>query len=416
MVPFVYFFGNLGKGLTQYPGDDSAEIFKDVINQDENVEQVVVRRKGNLLYYCYLRRVTDDDHRTFGICIAYNMVCCNIQYFFEMCSNMFEDIVEKGVVLKINNKGETCVDTANLLSEKNELDERCRVLESQFQKAQFVNLPPVNLGVSNRLVSRQSLEGNNDDIKKALSQYSQVYIVRKNRELLRVSAASLLIERQSNEIKNLLSQLTQLKAKQKNLTWVIILSVLLLVIVTIAYFIGNSLHNDLDDTLEQLADTTRQLNYTRHQLEDTCMCLSTTRLQLYESNALAEKRYWEIDALSYEKQQLTDSINNLKSFHYKRELDILREDKPFHVLESSFYWSSGELKIYYYSTSDKGKYISTEVRLSRNDSIVYTDYTYRYIYSGVNQFTLYLSKYLDSGKYYKFLFFVDDKFIGGVRH
>ena len=415
MVPLVYFFGNLGKGLTQYPGDDSAEIFKEVAKQDENVEQVVVRRKGNLLYYCYLRRIT-DDHQTFGICIAYNKVCRNMRSFFELCSSAFEDLVEKGIVLKINNKGEIRIDTTNLVLEKNELDERCRGLENQFQKGQFAELPPVDLGVSNRLVSRQSLEGDDKDIIKALSHYSQIYIVRENKELLRVSAASSLIERQSTEIKNLSSQLAKYKAKQKNLTWVIILSVLLFIIVSIAYFIGNSLHNDLDDTLEQLTDTTKQLNYTRHQLKDTCMCLNVTRLQLYESNALAEKRYWEIDALSYEKQQLVDSINNLKAFYNKRELNILREDKPFHVLESKFYWSSGELKVYYYSAADIGKYISTEVRLSSNDSLVYTDYSYKYIYSGVNQFTLYLSKYLDSAKYYKFLFFVDDKFIGGVRH
>ena len=303
------------------------------------------------------------------------MVCLKMRSFFEVCSSAFEDLVEKGIVLKIHNKGEICIGVTNLVLEKNELDERGRVWAVQFQKGQFAELPPIDLGVSNRLVSRHSLEGNDNDIIKALSQYSQAYIVRKDQELLRMSAASLLIERQFNEITNLSSQLAQYKVKQKNLTWVIILSILLLVIVTIAYFIGNSLHNDLYETLEQLTDTTRQLNYTRHQLEDTCICLDFTRMRLNESNALAEKRFWEIDTLSREKQHLIDSINSLRSFHYKRELDILREDKPFHVLESSFYWSSGELKVYYYSATDKGKYISTEVRLSSNDSIVYTDYS-----------------------------------------
>ena len=415
MVPLVYFFGNLGNGLTQYPGDYSAAIFKEIVNQDENEEQIIVYRNGNLLYYCYLRRVS-EGHRTLGICIAYDKVCRRMDSLFAIFSTMYEDLVEKGIVLRINDKGKLVIDTTDLVAEMNELDAKCRILADKFLKTGFEALPPVDLGISKLLIARHSLEDNQNELLYAMSHYSHVYITRKDMELHRITAVSSLINNKNKEIELLSSKLSKALAKQKSLTWVIILSVLLLVFISIAYFIGNSLHHDLNETLGQLEDTTMLLNYTRHQLSDTCMFLGFTRTQLYESNALAERRFWEIDTLSREKQHLIDSISNLKSFHYKRELDILREDKPFHVLESSFYWSSGLLKVYYYSTTDKSMYISTEVRLSSNDSIVYADYSYKYIYSGVNQFTLNLSKYLDSGKYYKFLFFVDDKFIGGVRH
>jgi hypothetical protein len=415
MVPLVYFFGNLGNGLTQYPGDYSAAIFKEIVNQDENEEQIIVYRNGNLLYYCYLRRFS-EGHRTLGICIAYDKVCRRMDSLFAIFSTMFEDLVEKGIVLRINDKGKLIIDTTDLVSEMNELDARCRILADKFLKIGFEVLPPVNLSISNVLVARHSLEDNQNELLFSLSQYSHVYITRKDKELHRVTAVSSLIDAKNKEIESLTSQYSKLKAKQKNLTWVIVLAILLLACVSVAYFIGDSLNRDLNETMQQLSDTTYYLNSTRKQLSDTSLYLGLTRDRLRESQTLVREQSWTIDSLSTRNALIIDSVDSLMTRYHKQEFDILREDKPFHILNSTFYWSRGELYVNYYSSVDKWVELYTNVLLSRNDSLINSYYTRVYIYQGTNNFTLNLSRQLDSGKYYKFLFFVDDKFIGGVRH
>lgn len=250
MKPIVYFFGLISGTFVSFPHDHTAVIFKTAIKKVKNVSQIILHRKDNLLYYCYLRRV--DEKSIFGISLCLDCIYTDLNHIFELFDNIFADAIEKGDLLMIDGRGRISWTTLNLSSNTVAINEYSRNLIEQirFSKKDTTELPPVDFSVSINDCIELSLENDKNTISDATKRYCNIYIAKTNSEIERVTSFNNLllfkdgiIERIGNDLKEeqkrcseLKSANLKLKAKQKSIVWVSIFGLISAIMFVILYF------------------------------------------------------------------------------------------------------------------------------------------------------------------------------------
>lgn len=243
MKPIIYFFGTLPTGFSTYPQDHTNDFFSDFVSKSKNNVQIVLHRKDNLLHYGYVRKLSDRKY--FGICLCIDCIFNDVAKLFVIFDDVYASMVQKGDILKLGN--EKCVDWA--LSDF--VSEHIAIAEYSKQIIDTINLsetntqllPPANFSISINDTLDLSLEDGQSKIIDATKRYTNLYIVKKESEIERVNSFCAVINRKDLEIKALKStikatkkantelnnKLIKAKAKQKNITWVAVLGMIVLI-------------------------------------------------------------------------------------------------------------------------------------------------------------------------------------------
>lgn len=244
MKPIVYFFGTLPDGFSSYPQDHTKKIFEGFVAKSKNTSQIVLHRKDNLLHYGYVRRMPDNNF--FGICLCIDCIYNNINRLFNIFDDIYASMIEKGDILRIGSGRKVYWATKKLVSETVSITEytkqivdRIRISDDNTQP-----LPPVNFSISINDCLDLSIESSSDRIIDAIKRYSNLYIVKNESEIERVNSFHQTISRKDKEINSLKttintqkkevaelnSKLTKAKAKQRNITWVALLGIIVVVL------------------------------------------------------------------------------------------------------------------------------------------------------------------------------------------
>lgn len=243
MKPLIYFFGTLSKGFSTYPQDHTKDFFSDFVSKSKNNVQIVLHRKDNLLHYGYVRRMSTKKY--FGVCLCVDCIFNDVSRLFKIFDEIYTSMIKKGDILKLNN--ENCVDWALT----NFVSEHVAIAEYSKQIIDAINLsdikvqplPPVNFSISINDNLELSLEDGQSKIIDATKRYTNLYIVKKESEIERVNSFHSVINRKDSEIKalknsiqetkkinsELNNKLIKAKAKQKNITWVAVLGIIVLI-------------------------------------------------------------------------------------------------------------------------------------------------------------------------------------------
>ena len=243
MKPIIYFFGTLPTGFSTYPQDHTKDFFSDFVSKSKNNVQIVLHRKDNLLHYGYVRKLSDRKY--FGICLCIDCIFNDVAKLFVIFDDVYASMVQKGDILKLGN--EKCVDWA--LSDF--VSEHIAIAEYSKQIIDTINLsetntqllPPANFSISINDTLDLSLEDGQSKIIDATKRYTNLYIVKKESEIERVNSFCAVINRKDLEIKALKStikatkkantelnnKLIKAKAKQKNITLVAVLGMIVLI-------------------------------------------------------------------------------------------------------------------------------------------------------------------------------------------
>lgn len=96
----VYLFATLNNGFASYPHDHAHELFLDALKKVKSDTQIVLTRKDNLLYYCYIKRIANQQ--LFGICLCINNIYVDTEYMFQAFDTIFTKAVTEGTVLKMD--------------------------------------------------------------------------------------------------------------------------------------------------------------------------------------------------------------------------------------------------------------------------------------------------------------------------
>lgn len=137
----IYIFGRHANGIDfQYPEDGSSAVFTNFINHAKTTQSIAIHRKGDLMYYGYIQRISDNS--LLGICFVLNNVMLsnkqdNLSIFKKSAGSMFSHIDTQAL---LNIKG-------NPSSVKNiytSIEPDLVDLSEELDKLDFVTLSPLS--------------------------------------------------------------------------------------------------------------------------------------------------------------------------------------------------------------------------------------------------------------------------------
>lgn len=244
MKPIVYFFGTMSGGFSSYPEDHTRKIFEGFIAKSKNNSQIVLHRKDNLLHYGYVRRMHNNHY--FGICLCLDCIYNDTKRLFAIFDNTYVSMIEKGDILKIGSEKHVDWATKNLKSETVSITEYTKDIIDRLHisAGNTQPLPPVDFSISINDCLDLSLEDSAGKIIDAVKRYTNLYVVQKEWQIERVTSFHQIIRAKDMEIRTLESvienqkkenaalgnKLVMAKAKQRNITWVALLGVAVLIL------------------------------------------------------------------------------------------------------------------------------------------------------------------------------------------
>lgn len=239
----VYVFGIFGGGLTLYPSDYTKEIFQKFLQHAQTESQLIIHRDNNLMYYGYVREL-DVNSQYIGFCVLLNSIMFSRpKDLFEVFENAVADLVDAGIILQLNESGDIIPVVSYMGERPQEAQRISDVIKHNAEEINAIQLPPVNYGIANTSVKSVTTRSADLKISEASCQYGFTIVsktkgsdttgIRKSQSIIRrLNSEKRDLEKLYKELKN---ENLKLKAKQKNLTWVLVLASIIAVLGVILY-------------------------------------------------------------------------------------------------------------------------------------------------------------------------------------
>ncbi len=239
MVPLVYFFGS---GLSPSKQDYTKEILSWFLSKARNENQIVIRRKGDVLHYGYVRRMASGDY--LGICLCLDRIYMDMEQMFSVFDEVYALMVEGGEIVKIGTNGKVEWATDSFEKETVAVIEYSRMLVGKLgiSDSNTMLLPPVDFSISINDCREISIEDPYSEIIDATTRYVNVYIARKKADIERVTSFRRIVSNKDKKISKLQQEkaeiskeLTEAKNRQRNITWVAVLGIVVIVLVVVLW-------------------------------------------------------------------------------------------------------------------------------------------------------------------------------------
>lgn len=175
----LYIFGNLGSGYTQYPLDYTNKFLSTLARHSESKSMLIIHRDGNLMYYCYLRKL--DDMHNIGFCVLLNsLMFSNINELFSIFENVITFMVTNGGIVCFSPEGELRSETTTFIGKEKYVDAYFLYIQSELEKPGITidKLPPVSYGTSKSETIDFASTDDNTSIVEASHKYGYTYILK----------------------------------------------------------------------------------------------------------------------------------------------------------------------------------------------------------------------------------------------
>lgn len=240
----VYIFGDLSNGYTQYPNDYSKSIFEKFHQNSRATTQIAIHRDGDLIYYGYIRKLEDNNY--LGLCTVINgKMITRIDQLFGIYEGVIESMVRNGYLIHFNDKGEIVSKVGKLYENREEIDLISVSLQSSFDRLESTSsqLPAVSYATSKDSVKSFSIQDSDDEILKSSYTNGYTFVYKsKGFNTAQMNSYVGIISRKEKEINDLTlertklkNEISSLKNKQRNTTWVAILGLVAVILFGIVY-------------------------------------------------------------------------------------------------------------------------------------------------------------------------------------
>ena len=324
----IYIFTCISGTITSYPHDYTHEIFKYAIGKSKNSAQIVLVRRDNLLHYCYVRSIREKQY--FGICFRTDNIYNRIADLFGEFDHIYTEIVSAGILLQMDTNGQVIIGTTDFAKASVEITERSdRFINLLRLSAQTTQpLPPADFSISIKDCIELSLEqSTNAEITDAIKKYNNVYLVKSQAEIARLTEITNIIKKKNEKIKQLQDTIVQqdttisdLKKQKNKFKWVLIL-LSVIFIGSIVFLVHNNEQNIIIyDLTQELADARDSLKSTSAKLTDTTNALISIKKTL----SAAEKTITNLEETN---SSVTDSLRQTERELAHKEALIKEKDK-----------------------------------------------------------------------------------------
>lgn len=235
----VYLFGQFNSGYSQYPDDYAQNIFKTFYLNARSITQIAIHRDGNLMYYGYIRKL--ESNRYIGVCVVVNgAYLVSVNGLFTLFKKTISELIINGWLIHYNEQGEIVSNIDKLYLNRWEIDFVTNYLRSGFNdlKESLRTLPTVSYDKSKDSVAY--FNANDDNAKIINSSYSEGYTFifkdtnynTRNLDRLENVLHNVIGQRDSleKELSEKKKEISVLKVKQRNTTWVSFLGVVVFVL------------------------------------------------------------------------------------------------------------------------------------------------------------------------------------------
>lgn len=235
----VYIFGKFTSGYTQYPDEDfSSSIFNKIYQNSKAISQIAIHRDGNLIYYTYIRKLIKNQY--IGLCVLLNdALITDLKNLFSLFENTISNLAENGYFICYDEYGNLVGNTVKLYCKTEEIDAITNSLRQAFKALAKTakRLPPENYAVSKNSSKSFTVEDSEDAILYSSYTNGFTYIYKsKDFDTTQMSRYQAVLAKVSGERDQLSKQLDEkksevyrLKAKQRNMTWVGLLGLIVLI-------------------------------------------------------------------------------------------------------------------------------------------------------------------------------------------
>jgi|GEM_PF-1985409 hypothetical protein len=375
-----YIYGT-PNGYNQYPADEKSQLLREFANNSTSEAQLVIHRKGHLVYYAYLRYIsTSSFSKYLGFCLVFNdNYCKNTRKLFELFERAYNDVMLKAELLHFEYNGKV-IFTINKFIEKELEVQRIKNffitnIENEFTK-DFENLSP-SFKVGNG-IKTLSINNTNRTINSSFREYDSVYLLNKEKsdsELERVYKMYAQVSLEKQELSDNYNQLLGQKKQYKIVT----ILFLLLIAAGMGLYTFNSnleereykissLNNDLEignNTINSLNDSIKDLNLKKKQLFEEKMKLFSNLMQIEEQkNNLFE----ENELLINKVEELENDNNRLLSRISNLNYDISYWKNKASTPSYNYYTTINKAEIYY-KVCAKDEYTSASCHYKKNATI-----------------------------------------------
>lgn len=232
----IYAFGEFTSGYTQYPSDYTTDIFKNFYQQSKAQTQLCIHRNGDIMYYAYLRKLAGE--RYIGLCAVVNgLMLTDVSSVFTLFEQMFGGMISRGELIMFDTQGNITTNVTQLYLERETMEQLQQALRSQLDKQPTAALPPMTFSVSKDSVKDFIVGDNAQDIIDASSKYGYTYVYKdKGYNIAQTNSYKGVITRLNNEKTELQKRCDELskklsseKIKQRNMKWVGVLGMVVVV-------------------------------------------------------------------------------------------------------------------------------------------------------------------------------------------
>ena len=328
----TYFFTYVSRTITSYPHDYTHECFRYAIEKAKNSAQIVLVRRDNLLHYCYVRKIREKQY--FGICFRTDHIYNSVADLFRAFDHVYTEIVYAGILLQVDTNGQVMVGTTEFAKESVEINEQSKHFLNSLRLSSRTTqqLPPADFSISIKDCIDLSIEqSTNSEIIDAIKKYNNVYIVKSQAEIARLTEVTSIIKRKNEEIKQLQDTIIQrdktisnLKIQRNNFRLVLCLLSFIFVGTIIFYFFAQSKSKIIDDQTDKIETLNSDVQS------------KNTRIQNLKQNVLSLEKELEnanttIINLMVTNELVTDSLRQTEE--KLRDSEILIEEKNNNIAD-----------------------------------------------------------------------------------
>lgn len=180
MILRNYLFSKEFDTYQQYPNDIAKQFLCQITSNKLSVDQIVIHRDGNLIYYAYIQSVSTN--KVFGHCIVTGDICTNIKELYDVFYKSIEQAAYKGVLFSFDSTGKICKQTGYFSEEGAEINEFFKDFNSiAGTESYWKSISSIDFSVSKDSKLYLSLtDDSNEKIVEAIEHYHNVIITIEN--------------------------------------------------------------------------------------------------------------------------------------------------------------------------------------------------------------------------------------------
>lgn len=379
-----YIIGTPHGEYTQYPLDETANIFNKLINNKTADIEIIIHQEHPILYYVYLRCINkvSTNKEYIGFAIGINqMYLPNLTNVNSVFEQLYSKIALRGHLFKYNNQGSLTFSNAHLYDDIDEISSICLDSRNIINNELSSDSITATFYAPDSFITIKDDNLQNIQLYRLLKEYKVIFIKRQKNTS---NDLTNIISNLYTENRNLKKEYNKLKSQKKQYKVVITL-ILFLTILSTGLYMLNSIIGDQQEEITEKIVKIKTLNLNISNLNHKIKLLSKENYELKDSNNVYK-----------------DSINNLNIIIDNKDTIINNLETDYNTLKESNAILSKENKNFQhkiYKLEKKEKNLNDEIE-TLNNSIKNLKPTYYEVYaSSGTKAPLYTGNYKKTGDY-----------------